>query len=153
MAESTKHDCELNHQEALEIACIQKEASNLARCYLDLVQQLAESESWKTLLCQMRRIDHLAKQLAKREKQVVMLREAIEVCHGVTGYEFKLRKEALDATADLSGSILCDAEPVGYGWFENNDMKALAFSDVEFTPKYSPEAVKYPLYKAKEIGE
>jgi len=41
---------ELNHQEALEIACIQKEASNLARCYLDLVQQLANSRKQNALL-------------------------------------------------------------------------------------------------------
>ncbi len=37
-------------------------------------------------------------------------------------------------------------EPVAFGWFEDGDMKALAFSDVQFTPKYSHNAIKKPLY-------
>ena len=79
----------LNHKEALELAHYQKEHSNLSRCYIDLTEQLAE-----------------------REKQIVMLREAVVVIpHDLKDGMLRIN-EALAATADLSGYILCDAEPV-----------------------------------------
>jgi hypothetical protein len=78
-------------------------------------------------------------QLAEREKQIVMLREALSRFYDswINGYSVietaavEIAQEALAATADLSGLVLCDAEPVG-------DMR------------YSSDR-RIPLYKAKEI--
>ena len=61
-------------------------------------------------------------QLAHREKQIVMLRDALETCevgdfstgHVIyPSFDEKLVNEALAATDDLDGVILCHAEPVG----------------------------------------
>jgi hypothetical protein len=66
--------------------------------------------------------EDLQKQLAEREKQIVMLRDAIfltccnpegEVCiNGTTKQERDALQAALYATQDLSGLVPCDAEPV-----------------------------------------
>jgi hypothetical protein len=60
----------------------------------------------------------LEQQLAEREKQIVMLRKSLLDAHNFIGddveaYETaKRRIDALAATDDLSGCILCDAEPI-----------------------------------------
>ena len=58
------------------------------------------------------------------------------------------RDNAIAKVAELEGKLAKyqNLEPVAYGWFEEGDMKALAFSDMPYTPKYSPDAVKKPLY-------
>lgn len=38
------------------------------------------------------------------------------------------------------------AEPVAYGWFEDGDMKAMSFCDIPYTPQFSPNAIKTPLF-------
>ena len=56
-------------------------------------------------------------QLAEREKQIVMLRRLVEYAakEGDTyTFDTDVFTEALSYTKDLSGLILCDAEPVGY---------------------------------------
>jgi hypothetical protein len=65
------------------------------------------------------RIEELEQQLAEREKQIVLMRDALEYAwkpsyetNGITGA--RMANEALAATQDLSGLVLCDAEPVGY---------------------------------------
>jgi hypothetical protein len=92
----------LNHKEALELAHLKKEDSNLSRCYIDLTEQLSE-----------------------REKQNVLLRDWIlQNCQHSDNCdvlwqdddEFQMPcscglSEALDTTQDLSCYILCDAEP------------------------------------------
>jgi hypothetical protein len=63
------------------------------------------------------RIVELKQQLAEREKQIVMLRTAMNTAMQATreGYIYnfscELFTEALTATKDLSGLVLCDAEP------------------------------------------
>jgi hypothetical protein len=67
----------------------------------------------------------IAQQLTEREKQIVMLRDALKdikavakssvITHGYDihhNHNIGLCVKALAATADLSGYILCDAEPV-----------------------------------------
>ena len=65
----------------------------------------------------------LRQQLADHIKREVMLRDALETCevgdfstgHVIyPSFDEKLVNEALAATADLSGLVLCDAEPAGY---------------------------------------
>lgn len=41
---------------------------------------------------------------------------------------------------------LSKQEPFAYAWFEDEEIKAISFGDVNFKPKYSPTAVKKPLF-------
>lgn len=60
----------------------------------------------------------LEQQLVEREKQIVMLRETLkdanEYAMSQADYCPNEAQEALAATKDLSGLVLCDAEPVRY---------------------------------------
>ena len=94
--------------------------------------------------------ESLHKQLAEREKQNVMLRETlteyarIEECEA---FFCSAAHKALDATPDLAGLIVCDAEPVAYRY----ELKAgeYAFAEKQYhSEQYA--ARKTPLYKAKE---
>ena len=89
------------------------------------------------------RIKELEQQLAEREKQIVMLRTAID------RQPYTMDKdvcEALAATDDLSGCILCDAEPV---WYEitARDGTQCALTTQPVLLGHTSE----PLYKAKEL--
>jgi len=80
----------------------------------ELEQQLADAN---------RRIEYLElchseaeQQLAEREKQNVLLREAMNNAMCMMGREYSaycVLSKALDDTDDLSGCIICDAVPVG----------------------------------------
>jgi hypothetical protein len=70
----------------------------------------------------------LEQQLANLEKQIVMLRSVVEMSFAPN------REKALAATQDLSGLVLCDAEPVAK-WY------GTSWSDV-------PDGE--PLYKARK---
>ena len=80
----------------------------------------------------------------KLRKQNVLLRELIATLHkgGVMGFDkdgMRLCAEALDATADLAGLVVCDAEPVGY-----------VTSDGFYAGYNKDDAVGTYIYKAKE---
>jgi hypothetical protein len=99
----------------------------------DLERQLAEREGfyekmWKDFVSLQRgdfqrialeaeECRMVKQQLAEREKQIVMLRTALVNAHEFIGddvesYETaKQRIDALAATANLKGYILCDAKP------------------------------------------
>jgi hypothetical protein len=89
----------------------------------------------------------LEQQLAEREKQIVELRECLSYFysswrneHHVLSTDYVLAaEEALDATQDLSGLVLCDAEPAGF--FEVND-----FGNWE----QDTRNIGTPLYKARK---
>ena len=72
-------------------------------------------------------IESLRQQLAERDKQVVMLREVIERnierMHFAEPWsaaesDIEFSREALAATADLDGMIVCYAEPVAWQTFD-----------------------------------
>lgn len=69
----------------------------------------------------------LEQQLAEREKQIVMMRGAVKLQQNVhderllmTSQEVAVVQEALAATQDLSGLVLCDAEHVG-NFYQNEE--------------------------------
>jgi hypothetical protein len=83
----------------------------------------------------------------KLRKQNMLLRDALhflmkckqgEFCDNYVDAERKA-KEALDATADLAGLVVCDAEPVGY-----------VTSDGFYAGYNKDDAVGTYIYKAKE---
>ena len=91
-------------------------------------------------------IESLQKQLANREKQIVMLRGALIKERDDQGQnDFEIAPwivEALDATDDLSGCILCDAEPVGTTAPDYGTGKCFAWiAGMDF---------EQPLYKARK---
>jgi hypothetical protein len=109
-------------------------AANHINANEELRQQLAEREGfyeklWKDFISLQRgdfqlialeaeECRRVKEQLAEREKQIVMLRNALQVA-----WDFEPEcgppccderiSEALAATQDLSGLVLCDAKPVG----------------------------------------
>jgi hypothetical protein len=95
--------------------------------------------------------------LANATKQNVLLRDALVNAHEFIGdsiesYETaKQRIEALAATDDLAGLILCDAEPAGYLFVvDGRVQETLTPTEVEqeiFSE--SPELYE-PLYKARK---
>jgi hypothetical protein len=89
------------------------------------------------------RADVVAKQLAEREKQIVMLRKTLikmESDYNGRSVSPKAFKEALSATQDLSNCIICDAEPVA--WSQSN----FDYFSIE-----KDEYHKVPLYKARKV--
>lgn len=109
------------------------------------------------------RIKELEQQLAEREKQIVMLREAAKLAHTALEdwlvcdldedqCEFATKKvnEALAATQDLSGLVLCDAVHVGHGLFDA-DGKCYAIGKHPSSLSIGRKAFKSePLYKASK---
>jgi hypothetical protein len=91
----------------------------------------------------------LKQQLANSNKQNVLLRDAIE--EGLSTYLVPRTArimEALTATQDLSGYIVCDAEPVGYHC--QNSLTGEDFmGDADYDSAESGWT-KEPVYKAKE---
>jgi hypothetical protein len=88
-------------------------------------------------------ISEMKQQLAEREKQIVLLREMVEkVMVNLSGADWLAANDALDATQDLSGYILCDAEPVGTTAPEYATGRCFAWiTRMEF---------KQPIYKARK---
>jgi len=60
-------------------------------------------------------IESLRQQLADSQKQVVMLREALEY-HQAQTRPIQRTEEALAATDDLDGLILCEKKPFEFRW-------------------------------------
>lgn len=99
--------------------------------------------------------DRFEQQLAEREKQIVMLQEVIDslvdfwtTVGGSSSYWEEVwpeKEAALDLTSDLSGLILCDAEPFGYVW--PTGMHPL----FRFFQHTIDGAEGMPLYKVKEM--
>jgi hypothetical protein len=96
------------------------------------------------------RIEELERQLSEREKQIVMLREAL-----ATAIEFyvpttqaKQFLDVLDATKDLSGLRVCYAEPVWVA--ETTEEKQLLNGKPRRLFWECNEGVGTPLYKARK---
>jgi hypothetical protein len=91
-------------------------------------------------------IDGVSQQLAEREKQIVMLRYAVEALfHNKAGDDTdEIAQEALDATQELSGCILCDAEPFLY-------VRRSPSPGYHIVPSHDHEAIS--LHKKKELGK
>ena len=96
----------------------------------------------------------LKKQLAKREKQVVMLRfkmKNADFYSTCPEWEREQFDAALSATDDLSGCILCDVEPRTYLYRHNS-----AFGDGAIwshRPCHNGQDAleSLPLYKARKV--
>lgn len=90
------------------------------------------------------------------EKQVVMLRDALAKLAIHEVYESDVAdfaSEALAATDDLSGYILCEREPVGHGLFDT-DGKCYTIGQHRSSMHVDGKAFKSePLYRAKEQGK
>jgi len=104
-------------------------------------------------------IESLRKQLAEREKQVAMLRSYLNRW-AFTQSEDECAhmevQEALAATDDLSGYILCEREPVGY-IFQHEDTgrtMCVEAQQVEWNfEKNNPRLFKVgPLYAPKGLN-
>ena len=86
-------------------------------------------------------ITDMREQLTEREKQIVLLRTALDNANQIITFEgvpyhllgIEDRDEALDATQDLAGGIICDAS------------KSYLMEEVTEDGK-----VTFPVYKAKE---
>lgn len=91
--------------------------------------------------------ESLRQQLAHREAQIVILRDALlHMCHTTVAtdkYNGDMVQEALAATADLDGLILCDAEPVAW-MFEG--LTGTYFGKEDKLPR--PEAIQ--LFRRKQ---
>jgi hypothetical protein len=120
----------------------------------EVEQQLAEREKQ---MVEMR--NNLRIELFDCEKQNVLLRYYIQGIQAVAESSIKTHgydkqhmqnisacKEALDATADLSGLILCDAEPVADVKKHTGEFKDMAI--IVWRGEQPAEGT--PLYKAKE---
>jgi hypothetical protein len=111
--------------------------------------QLAESENLRTGV--ELGMDCANAEAVRLRKQLVMLRDAIEEGLGTYHVPRTARiMEALASTADLSGCILCDAEPRSYLYKHNS-----AFGDGIIwsnRPLHNGRDAleSLPLYKAKE---
>jgi hypothetical protein len=124
-----------------------------------------------------KRINELYKKLAEREKQIMMLRERAKrlVEHadfqlgGCLSNESKLReipsravsavkirhlaslRDALDTTQDLSGLIICDAEPVAWLFLvDGRVQEALTPDEVEPEIFSALPELYTSLYKARK---
>jgi hypothetical protein len=103
-------------------------------------------DAWDDACNRVRELEH---QLAEREKQIVLLRTALDNANQIITFEgvpyhllgIEDRDEALDATQDLAGGIICDAEPVA--WFHVAD-------DGSFVTQGNLLAGGERLYKARK---
>lgn len=100
----------------------------------------------------------LEEQLAERKKQIVILRDVIEQLlddmgedgHCVCDAAKTWAKEALTATQDLAGLILCDAEPRSY-LYKHNSAFGYGFIWSHRPLHNGQDALEsLPLYKAKK---
>ena len=125
----------------------------------EAVPSFADTD-WRTLSGVVaREIESLRQQLAHREAQIVMLRGSLELIalDDCCTYPAPIAQEALAATDDLSGYILCEREPVGY-IFQHEDTgrtMCVEAQQVEWNfEKNNPRLFKVgPLYRAWEPKE
>jgi hypothetical protein len=106
------HDYSQNHYGDNTHDPIEKYFAGLAKKIISLEQQLAERDV--QLLKNADLLDEAADALDNMEKQNVLLRDLID--HILNTYHVPRVPritEALNATADLAGLVVCDAEPVG----------------------------------------
>jgi hypothetical protein len=100
-----------------------------------LEKEMSDASKHEQGKCTCLSVDGLKQKLAKREKQVVMLRMALhfykpDLIHSPNG--LRTLEKALAATNDLADCILCDAEPVCFT------------NDVELDYAHSERADKSP---------
>ena len=95
-------------------------------------------------------------ELAEREKQIVMLRDALEYAwkpsyetNGITGA--RMANEALAATRDLSHVVLCDAEPLAYYIYIAEQQTGYVVEDLDeaIDDLTNTDAESTPLYQRK----
>ena len=105
--------------------------------------------------------DKMRQQLETSQKREVMLRDALEY-HQAQTRPIQRTEEALAATADLDGLILCEKKPVA--WLRDDDKGGSinTMSDCctdavkELLLRVNPNNVErytIPLYRAKEQGK
>jgi len=90
--------------------------------------------------------DALKQQLANATKQIVMLREFVKLLRDyipASAVGNMTVQEALAATADLSGLVLCDAEPVAWMF---DGLTGMYFGKEDKLPR--PEAIQ--LFRRKK---
>ena len=100
------------------------------------------------------RADIVAEQLAEREKQNVLLRGFVKLLRDyipASAIGNMTVQDALDATADLSGLILCDAEPISYIYKHRSSYTGEFIWKTQSTYNGNQAIATLPLYKAKEI--
>ncbi len=129
MSESTKHDaiylrlCDDEDSEWYDTVtwCQNREhESDLKYVRADLVESLRQklAAAQAEIERKMGAGKFVVEQLADSQKREVMLRDALEFAISIIGHPddsgTKYLQEALAATADLNGLILCHAEPIGY---------------------------------------
>ena len=96
----------------------------------------------------LERLEIVEQQLANREKQIVLLREIATIVvsrSDLFSSDQTKSQEALAATQDLSGYILCDAEPA---WYE-----ITARDGTQYALTTAPTLLGHtsePLYKARK---
>ena len=90
-------------------------------------------------------IEQLERELAASQKQNVHLRSALEeIRNGTKGeHPASVATKALSATADLSGYILCEKEPVAHVDEDDDNKWATLVDDLDIK-------IKTPLYRARE---
>ena len=94
-------------------------------------------------------------QIEQYKKQIVMLREALEEASNILADNqlwgaCTLCNKALAATNDLSGYILCDAEPI-YQWRKRGEHERWYDAPKEFTYEREDEFYEArTLYKARK---
>lgn len=90
------------------------------------------------------RVSELEAQLAERDKIIALTREALAAMVSYAREEgkcLKIADDALDATKDLSGLTLCDAEPIGY--FAYSEMETGGVWEELFGPEYPGATALY----------
>jgi hypothetical protein len=115
----------------------------LERKILDSNVAKNEAEWWAR-----ERIIDLEQQLAEREKQIVMLRELLEIVQergDLYSSDHAAIRAALDATQDLSGLVLCDAEPVA--WI---DLSKLTGNGMAYATEFKLSDRQTQLYARKQ---
>ena len=155
----------VKHQDKLADRC--DELCEQVKLLQNTIEIWKDAHITKNVQC-----DQLREQLAKREKQNVMLRDRLflltdyaeesDRCkYGTlsTRLVLDIAQKALDATADLAGLILCDAEPVAWSTFDGEGgYNYRSYIDNEdYQDKYrkrnqSPTYLNWvePLYKARK---
>ena len=93
----------------------------------------------------------MRQQLAEREKQIVLLRVALEMAWStasVNGVKARrLSEEALAATADLEWLRLCHANPIAWITTDEEGSPAMLFFDKQEALMFSGVDGPVPLYK------
>jgi chromosome segregation ATPase len=119
----------------------------------ELVAQMHEAAMggvFEPVLGVVEDVENVRKQLTEREKQIVMLRKALQQVVDIKAFRVTTRlcEEALAATKDLSGYILCDAKPAMR--VEKNASSQIRAVDVDGNAFDLLTNVGVTFYKAKD---